>query len=247
MLRSILSKIGQLVPVLLLVCVLFTSACDECQVGNTHCEGTHVIGCEWQGDGLLSKQVRTDQSCDVACVPVSQANAVCAVSTEPIPECDHVSVTCWNGGVAHCVVGFPTDWTACDQFHSCVTASCPEPSALCATNATPDPACNGGDADYCGGRALMQCQCGFTIGGVDCGGEDLCRNVDGTDTCTISSTPDPRCGTSPAGLSGFCDGNTGITCWQGIPVSSIGCGTGTCTITDKGAACALMATVDPNG
>ena len=245
MARQVVSKIGQLAVVL--ACALFTAACDECQVGPSHCEGTHLIGCEWQGDGPLSKQVRTDQPCDVACVPSSQTGAMCTVSEEPIAECDHVSVTCWNGGVAHCRDGFPTDWTACAPFDTCVTASCPDAHAFCVFDPTPNPVCSGGDAKHCSGSGVVDCQCGYVVDGLDCGGADLCRNVDGTDTCTISSTPDPRCGDAPAGFSGFCDGNTGITCWQGVPVSSIGCGPGTCIVQSNGAACQLSATVDPNG
>ena len=247
--RTNLSSLHHL-SLLIAVSLAATSGCDQCTVGPAHCEGATLVACEWRGDGPFSNTVRTAAPCAIACADDGQG-ATCVDSATPVPACaGGDGPVCIDGATATCRGGFPIGTKACDGGTTCtVVADCDGqgPVAFCAIGDAPDPGCSGA-MTYCDGGTAVGCQCGHAVERFACGDPTLCRDVAGVATCTISGQVDARCGVDPAGWSGFCVDNTGITCWQGVPVSSIGCGDGSCEVSSSGhAECALVIQPDPNG
>ena len=109
------------------------------------------------------------------------------------------------------------------------------------TGTTPDSSCpppTGADqlSSYCNGNVQVGCQCGYTVARVDCGTQ-FCSAMGGDTRCALSSTRDARCGNPPPASSAFCDANTAWTCWNGYPVGTQACGTGTCVVDANGGSC----------
>ncbi len=106
-------------------------------VGNQvmSCNCTRPTGTDLAGGPLCDASGLTWQRaelCKVACDVDISPFLGCIASTTPVPECDGVDVTCWNGDRHPCSQGYPLETVPCAETEK--GAQCtmiPDCSAIC--------------------------------------------------------------------------------------------------------------------
>lgn len=206
--------------------LVLLTGCDECSSGATRCRGDVYGWCSHDdGEGPLSTAGWHETKCAVACRELD-GGAFCVSSPDPIPECASAShAVCFAGKPATCLAGYPVEASACVAgTHCVVSAAC---GAICALEDNPDPAC--GARPFCDDAGnLTTCACGVVENRIDCGGADLCHQINDESYCTQSATPDPRCGDPSQAASGFCADGTAFSCWFGFLAGAFNCGATRC-------------------
>jgi hypothetical protein len=190
-------------------------------------KGDFPDGGRWVGFG---------SPCEIAC-EVLNGEASCVDAAAPIPDCALDGAACWNGNLTTCRGGFPTNTHACGDGTTCVAVT--DCGALCVSG-SPDPRCDDGVRSLCDDGNLASCVCGYVVHKQDCGGTDLCHEVEGDLFCTLAANADSRCGDATLSLSGYCTSTQAITCHFGFPVVAQTCDgeTPVCAVgTRNGASC----------
>ena len=212
------------------------AGCDECTLGQTHCEGDARLDCYPPEDGVLANNTLHRVTCSVTCHE-ADGKANCVDTRAPIPECaggnDDI---CLDGVPTSCVGGYPSRHSQCEgPTHCMLSATCFV--AICAIDDKVSPNCSFDPS--CDGGVLTTCQCDLVVARQDCGAADLCRKVGSYSRCTETAAPDPRCGDPPPLSSNFCDGDTVVGCGHGYTESHIDCGSVgyTCGVTGGQASC----------
>jgi hypothetical protein len=218
-------------------CLILLSGCtSECREGESHCLSTTTArDCVWVGGDVGGHAEWQTSKCNVACVNL-QGYAACVLSATPIPECAGVGSTCWNGSLTSCEGGYPTSKSSCGDGTSCVQSSC---GGLCVYNTQLDARCDPNQqpltpsdapTTFCESGNAEGCSCGYVVKRVPCYANDRCRVMGGQAQCTLSPSPDPRCGDPSRPGSGFCDGNDAYSCWYGYTVAEGICPPGSCFV-----------------
>lgn len=196
-----------------------TTGCDECTVDAMECDGDVQRRCADEGEGLFHAPSWVDRRCPVACRE-SFGYAQCVDSRDPVPECAGVATSvCWNGGPASCFGPYPIKLSGCGGETHCVMS--PSCGPTCALEDQPDPRCGSGQR-FCDGGLLNTCTCDLVSARWDCGGADLCLEMNGESMCVDSSTPDPRCDPAERWVQSCVDDTTALICWYGF-AKSIDC------------------------
>ena len=165
-------------PVLLLGCG--RSPCNPA-TDNLKCDGKQVLVCActnpFAKDPLGGPLCHSDgftwidgPLCSVACDAKIAPSTGCIASTQPVPECNGMELTCWNGNISVCSQGFPLPTTPCAVGKQCTLV--PGCQALCLPpSPTPGPPCPqaAGRNDVCLNNVAVFCSCGFLVGSQDCG------------------------------------------------------------------------------
>ncbi len=201
-----------------------TTGCDECTLGATECDGDSQRRCVDDGDGPFNGPHWDGGKCSVACRQLG-GSADCVDSRDPVPECaGDAPYVCWNGVPTSCFGGYPIKRTACTGDTHCVMS--PACGPTCALEDQPDPRCDAGQT-FCDGALRTTCTCGLVSARDDCGGQDLCRQMDGDAMCVDSATPDPRCDPTQRWVQSCADETTALVCWYGF-ARSVDCKPGRC-------------------
>lgn len=240
--RSKIASNCQILAILVCGLVGLAAGCNECQSGETRCDGNVVKSCSYDGDGPISNATWHESVCPVACREAG-GEARCVSAPDPVPECADGHDTCFENTPSSCLGGYPIRHTPCSGDTHCVmSASC---GAICVLDDNPDARCAAGpfcDAD----GNLNACSCDFVIARGTCGGADRCRTMGGISRCTSASTPDARCGDPTQETSGFCSSeNVATTCWFGFVAGGINCGSFPCLERPGQSAACELATSSP--
>jgi hypothetical protein len=111
--------------------------------------------------------------CEVACDPKKSPSWGCIASTTPVPECDGVWATCWNGDRYTCENGYPVWSLPCEtqaQGTQCtLVPDCQWPLCL-----PPSPAFDArcpqtGSSSVCIEDTAYFCACGYLYETQECG------------------------------------------------------------------------------
>jgi hypothetical protein len=156
------------------------SACDS-STEYLKCEGNQVLVCactkpfaqDALGGPLCNSSGFTwidGEVCSVACDSTIAPSTGCIASTQPVPECTGMEVTCWNGNFVGCSNGYPLPATPCTLGTQCTVVPVCEALCLPPSPAT-DPSCPQapGRHDVCVNNMALFCSCGFLIGSEACG------------------------------------------------------------------------------
>ena len=114
------------------------------------------------------------EHCDVMCDTSIDPYFGCISSTMPVPECDGVDLTCWNGERHACAKGYPLQSPSCSEVLPGSTCTImPACGVVCKPPET-DPQCPQADENtgLCVGNTAIFCQCGYLTYSQDCGSDE---------------------------------------------------------------------------
>jgi hypothetical protein len=181
---------------------------------NLKCDGNNVLRCACtkqgaaRGTDLVGNPIYECDAyawvpssvCDVVCDTSINPTSACLASKQPVPECAHDGLACWNGNQTFCLKGYPLPTTPCPTGTQCTpVAGC---GALCLSDsASTDPRCPalpGLSNDFCTDNTAYHCSCGYLTGSQVCGsGSHACVTVLSSDPYNHASGPYATCGLPP--------------------------------------------------
>jgi hypothetical protein len=160
---------------------------NECEVGQTQCDGNTIMECEPIETGDGTYQGWRSYSCDPGiCQTPASGGALCALSSDPDPKCDGRESYCDGSARISCRAGYATASEDCASGLDtpfCADIS-PDPqmaiqtlSALCVAESTRNPECptvltegvQGYDSSACVGKELLHCIDGYIVSRQSCG------------------------------------------------------------------------------